>query len=68
MRDEKLDKHTLRLRAGDVEFIRDRFPKPGANAIIRRIISNFVDKINQVDRVKANGGVYTPDEKDTIDV
>lgn len=40
-----LEKHTLRLRAGDVEYIRNRFPKVGSNAVIRRIVSNFVDQI-----------------------
>ena len=47
MNTKSLSKHTLNLRAGDYEFIKDRFPKQGAAIIIRRIVSNFVDKCDQ---------------------
>lgn len=41
-----LEKHTLRLRAGDVERIRERFPNHSTNAIIRRVITNFVEAVD----------------------
>lgn len=64
MANDKLEKHTLRLRPGDVDFIRDRFPRPGANAIIRRIISNFVDKVQGDNAAPVNVSL----EEDDINV
>jgi len=42
----KLQKHTLNLREGDVEAIRDAFPKKGAAFVIRSVVSRFVDQLN----------------------
>jgi len=41
-----LEKHTLRLRAGDIQFLRDKFPKVPVNRTVRFIISREVDKLN----------------------
>ena len=43
----KLEKHTVRLRPGDVEFLRDRFPRLGANALIRKFVSDAVDRLQK---------------------
>ena len=43
----KLHKHTLLLRAGDFQAIGDAFPKQGASAIIRKIVSQFANKLNR---------------------
>lgn len=42
-----LEKHTLRLRPGDVNFLRDRFPRIPVNKTIRKIVSNAVDKLDR---------------------
>lgn len=38
-----LKKHTLNLRAGDMEAMRDLFPGKDASGMVRQIISAFVD-------------------------
>jgi len=43
---DKLTKHTLFLRKGDFEYLRDRFPKKGASNIIRRAVARLVDELN----------------------
>ena len=43
----KLEKHTLRLREGDIEFLRDRFPKQPVNKVVRQIISRAVDAMQR---------------------
>ena len=40
--EEDLSKHTMWLRRGDVDFLREHFPQK-ASKIMRRLISNFVD-------------------------
>lgn len=57
-----LEKHTLRLREGDVDRLRDLYPDVPANKIIRRIVSNHVDKIEpklserELDNLMEEGG------------
>lgn len=46
---EELHKHTLNLRAGDMEKIASLFPQQSASYIIRRLISKFVDKTSAVE-------------------
>lgn len=45
-KDEGLQKHTLNLRAGDMERIRDAYPDIPASTIVRQVISTFVDKLD----------------------
>lgn len=40
-----LYKHTLNLYAGDYAKIQDLFPNVGAGAVIRRIVREFVEKV-----------------------
>ena len=44
-KNEDLQKHTLNLRAGDMERIRDFFPEIPASNIVRQVISRYVDNI-----------------------
>ena len=44
---EQLKKHTLHLRSGDFQTIGEYFPKLGASAVIRQLVSGFVDKIDK---------------------
>jgi hypothetical protein len=44
-KNEELQKHTLNLRAGDVEKLRDFFPDIPASNLIRTIISRYVDDL-----------------------
>lgn len=46
---EELQKHTLNLRAGDMDAIEALFPGRQPTVIIRRLISQFVDRSNKVD-------------------
>lgn len=46
---EELHKHTLNLRAGDMEAIAQLFPGKSPSGIIRRIISRYVDRASVVD-------------------
>lgn len=46
---EELHKHTLNLRAGDMEAIAQLFPGKSPSVIIRRIISKFVDNARRVE-------------------
>lgn len=43
---QPLEKHTLRLRPGDVEYLRTRFPRVPVNRTIRFIISREVDRLD----------------------
>ena len=45
---EALTKHTLYLREGDYDFIRDTYAAKGVPAalIIRKIVSRFVDEVS----------------------
>lgn len=40
-------KHTMWLREGDMEFLKSRFPAIGGSAVIRAIVSDFVDKLDR---------------------
>lgn len=44
----ELQKHTLNLRKGDMEAIADAYASTSmpASAVIRTIVSNFVDRLN----------------------
>ncbi len=44
-KDHDLTKHTLNLYAGDYEKIRLLYPEVGAGLVIRRVIRQFLDKI-----------------------
>ncbi len=44
---DKLHKHTLFLRKGDFDFLADRFPRLSASRVIRKVVSNFVDKLDR---------------------
>lgn len=41
---DDLTKHTLHLRKGDWDRLRSLFPEISTSLIIRKIISNFIDK------------------------
>ena len=45
-KDENLQKHTLNLRRGDVEFISDLFASSATppSVVIRNLIAKFVDQ------------------------
>ncbi len=45
---EELQKHTLNLRAGDMEAIQELIPKKPASVVVRRVISKFVDSLRDV--------------------
>lgn len=55
---EKLSKHTLFLRSGDMEYIQSAVPKGKASYAIRQVISNFVDRLKaketNIDEVSPN--------------
>jgi hypothetical protein len=40
---DDLQRHTLFLRKGDFALIQSYFPKQGASAVVRKLVSNFVD-------------------------
>lgn len=42
---ENLQKHTLNLRAGDVDELARLFPRHQTSVLIRTLVSNFVDKV-----------------------
>lgn len=42
---EDLQKHTLNLRAGDMEKLRDFFPDIPPSNMIRTIVSRYVDEL-----------------------
>lgn len=45
---EDLQKHTLNLRAGDVDTLASLFPRHNPTVMVRRIVSKFVDELQQV--------------------
>lgn len=47
MAKRNISKHTLNLREGDYDKLRDAFPDVGAAVIIRRIVSKFVDELDR---------------------
>lgn len=42
-----LDKKTLNFRPGDFERLRDIYPEVPPSIVIRKLVSNFVDKFNR---------------------
>jgi len=42
---EELQKHTLNLRAGDMDRLRDLFPDIPPSNMVRTIISRYVDEL-----------------------
>lgn len=46
VRDPNIETKSLALRKGDFERIGELFPDQRPTAVIRRIISQFVDKVN----------------------
>jgi hypothetical protein len=44
-RSEELQKHTLNLRAGDMDRLRDLFPDIPPSNMIRTIVSRYVDDL-----------------------
>lgn len=44
---EELTKHTLNLRAGDMDAIRELFPARECSVIVRKLVSRFVDTTRQ---------------------
>lgn len=41
---EETSKHTLHLRAGDYARLKALFPEVGAAFVIRKLVSNFIDR------------------------
>ena len=39
-----ITKHTLFLRAGDFDKLKESFPNIGASAIVRKVVARFVDE------------------------
>lgn len=46
---ESLKKHTLNLREGDMEALALLFPRYQPSVMVRRIVSKFIDKANDVE-------------------
>ena len=53
---EELQKHTLNLRAGDLDALASLFPGKSPTVMLRRIVSRFIDK------TKAAVAEKTPNE------
>lgn len=45
---EELRKHTLNLREGDMEALKELFPKYDPSVMVRRIVSKFIDKARSI--------------------
>lgn len=43
-RTEPLTKHTLHLREGDVDRLKSLFPEVGASYVIRKLVSDYLDR------------------------
>lgn len=48
---EELHKHTLNLRAGDMQALEELFPNLPPSIMARKIISRFIDKTRSVTEV-----------------
>lgn len=63
----ELEKTTMRLRKGDMAFLKSHWPGK-CNHIIRRLISKFVDEtkaeMEAGGKIVANDGFSPPKEKD----
>lgn len=42
---EEITKHTLNLRAGDYDKLKEIFPEVGAASVIRGLVSRYVDSL-----------------------
>lgn len=49
---EKLKKHTLNLRDGDMEALATLFPRFHPSVMVRKIVSKFIDCSRNVDEKK----------------
>lgn len=47
---EGLQKHTLNLREGDIQALRELMPNREPTAVIRQLVSNFVDKLQSASK------------------
>jgi hypothetical protein len=45
---EELQKHTLNLRAGDMEALEQLFPRHPSSVMVRRVVSKFIDNMRNV--------------------
>lgn len=54
MKNEDITKHTLNLRAGDMEFLMDFYSMKGVagSVVIRTLVANHVDKLKKI--IEAN--------------
>jgi len=43
----ELQKHTLLLYSGDYQRVQDLYPDIGAAVIIRKLLRNYLDKVNE---------------------
>jgi len=59
-KDHGLQKHTVNLRAGDIDALRTLIPNREPSLVLRQLLSNFVDSL----RKKSSG--LPPEE--TIDI
>jgi len=50
MANDPLTKHTLFLRAGDMEYMISAMPKGKASYAVRKVIANFVDKLREQEK------------------
>lgn len=48
---EPLTKHTLHLREGDMDRLKSLYPEVGAAYVIRKLVSNFLDRDNKEGQV-----------------
>lgn len=51
--EEALQKHTLLLYEGDYKRLQDMFPDIGASIVIRKIIREYLNKVQPLAKVKA---------------
>ena len=47
--DKHLQKHTLHLRAGDIDYIKALVPEGKASELVRKLVSRFVDSTKTKD-------------------
>ena len=51
-KNEDLTKHTLHLRAGDMDRLKALFPEIGASIVVRKLVSNFLDRDDKERKVE----------------
>lgn len=49
MPNREFTKHTIWLRPGDMDKLKEHFPRKGASAAIRQLVSNAVDRLEAAD-------------------